>query len=386
MLVRRVSLAVAPFALLLLPAPADAAIERAVGFVRVTGESGELACLPGSRSVGQFTGRVIEVLAEANLDPEIAVVLTGSVLSCADLFYVPLANDVRGIGYARSNGEETFDLTPDSRLAGVAFLNDLPYWLSEEDEFRTAFLHEIGHRFLARVHAEVDGREVNLTGREGGHWSYFLETGSSPLEGNHFTGDGPFTTDTERYPSQYSPLDLYLMGALAAEDVGALRLLEGVDMNEELDCRGDPLGASSAPQYCEPKTFSGSWLEFSVDDVVTAEGPRSPAFDEAPRALDVAFILFDDESGAFDRASCDELSRLTAERIGDFSTATRGVLELVHLGDEGTSCAELEFATPEEPGGCSMTAPRSVRGWAVLAYLVVFGAGYRRRRTNRARR
>lgn len=370
---------------MLVPNLARATVERADGFVRVTGESGELACVPGSRSAGRFSERVIEVLAEANLDPEIAVVLTGSVLSCTDLFYVPLANDVRGIGYARSNGEETFDLTPDSRLAGVAFLNDLPYWLSEQDEFRTAFLHEIGHRFLARVHAEVDGRDVNLTGREGGHWSYFLETESSPLEGNHFTGDGPFTTATEQYPSQYSPLDLYLMGALPAEEVGALRLLEGADSSGAFDCRGLPLGASSAPQYCEPRTFSGSWLEFSVDDVVMAEGPRVPAFDEAPRALDVAFVLFDDESGAFDRASCDELSRLTAERVGDFSAATRGVLELVHLTDEGTSCSGLEFAIPEETGGCSLATPRSVRGWEMLAYLAVFAAGYRRRHQLRRR-
>lgn len=371
----------ATFALLLLPRmaeAADGAVERAAGFVRVVGESGELACMPGSHTRGEFTDRVIEILSEADLDPEVAVVLTGRALSCADLFYVPLANDVRGIGYARSNDDELFDYTPDSRLAGVAFLNDLPYWLSEEDEFRTAFLHEVGHRFLARVHAEVDGQDVDLTGREGGHWSYFFETDSSPLEGNHFVGEGPFRTETERYPSRYSPLDLYLMGALAAEDVGALRLLEGAETSGEHDCRGSPLTPSSAPQYCEPRELSGQWLEFSVDEIVAAEGSRLPAFGEAPRGLDVAFVLFDDGSGAFDSESCDALSQGAERRIEDFSVATRGTLTLGHLTEDGTPCSELEFASAAGSSGCAVSQPQPLGSWTtVLAGAAV--AFWRRR-------
>src|SRR5690606_34248280 len=123
-------------------------------------------------------------------------------------------NDVAGIGYQRSGDSERFDDAPERRLEGIVFLNDLPYWLNEPEELKAAFLHELGHRWLTRVHARVDGEDISLTGRDDEHWSYFLDAGASPLEGNLWSEDMPPFSTAPRYPLSYTPLDLYLMGAL----------------------------------------------------------------------------------------------------------------------------------------------------------------------------
>ena len=63
---------------------------------------------------------------------------------------VDVAREPR-IGYGYFYDDELFDLSPGSALEGIAFLNDMTYWESNDEELTRSFLHELGHRWGARV-------------------------------------------------------------------------------------------------------------------------------------------------------------------------------------------------------------------------------------------
>ncbi|MFZ5477574.1 MAG: hypothetical protein ACOZNI_12430 [Myxococcota bacterium] len=202
-------------------------------------------------------------------------------------FYSPLANDVRGIG----------DRIYDSGMTaqGLLFMNAWQYWSGQSDTFTSAvFGQELGHRWGSYVRYDLgDGERDDILGRDDGHWSYWLETSNSPMEGNAWTdnGDGTFTLDAGEEVA-YSDLDLYLMGLVGPEDVAPFYLIA--------DPSGLARNASSSPEYYasgDDQTASGSRVDITIDDVIRAEGARDPAAGEAQTAfrMAVVLVLADDE-------------------------------------------------------------------------------------------
>jgi hypothetical protein len=321
------------------------------GFFVVAGATtaADAACVSQKAANVALVELVERVDAELGIDPQIAVLLTAGSLACANLFYVPVENDVRGIGYEHEDGREVFDDSPASRLEGVAFLNDFPYWRLHPDEFRKDFAHEIGHRFGARVRAAGAGDA--LLGRESQHWSYFLDSAGSPLEGNAWTqtGASQYVADTPLALAGFSELDLYLMGSLPAAAVKPSSLL--ATSTPGTDCLGHPLTAASPPQSCGALTFDGSASTIDIEAVVQAEGARDPAPDPTPRTLDVAYFVLSSGSD-FTRDECEALAAVLPERISDFSVATRGSLSLASLAEPNGSC---ELAS-EEPSSAAPSA------------------------------
>jgi hypothetical protein len=62
------------------------------------------------------------------------------------------------------------------------------------------------------------------------HWSFFLDTGGSPLEGNAWELAGhDYRTVTDATSGEFSALDLYLMGAAEAAEVDPMLLLRPLD-------------------------------------------------------------------------------------------------------------------------------------------------------------
>lgn len=370
--------------------------QLADGFVYAGGESGEVGCLPAATVATPLLTATTRALDAAGLDPDFAVLLTAQVLTCPSIFYSSVENDIEGIGYQRERQPALFDDAPDRRLQGIAFLNDLPYWEDNPAEFELAFLHELGHRWLARVHATLADEEVALTGRDGDHWSYFLDTGGSPLEGNVWSDgdqDGTFVANTPAFPVRYSALDLYLMGAASADEVGPLRLFRpDVSANDaQLDCSGRPVAPASPPQACGPLTFSGAWQPLSIDDVIQAEGPRLPSVEEAPKRFSVAFVLLDPGDAGFDADGCQRVGAWAEHLTALFSDATDGRLTLENAALGGKSCAELELAKGRAAGGgCALaparaSAPRLPWGLLAAAGLLAFCRRPSRRRTQSGR-
>lgn len=333
-------------------------------------------CVPGRTGDEALVGFAKGVTAALGVDPHFVVVLADAWPGCDVVHYVPLSNDVPGIGYARTNADELFDDDPEAALLGVAFLNDIPYWRENPDEYRSTFVHELGHRWGARVHAFRDGVDYDLTGRQRSHWGYFVETFDSPLEGNRFRAvEGAWVVEATRHPLVFSPLDLYLMGIRSAAEVPPFRFFpEGTV--DGVDCRGNRAGVASGPQWCEDKTVVGTPIELSAEDVRRAEGERPP--EARGRAFDVLFVVATAGAG-LGEAVCEFVEEAIPGHLADFERATEGGLGLLLAegSDEARSCAEL--ARTPEPGGCGLAGLRAPAPVGFLGGLFVAFGLHRRR-------
>lgn len=222
--------------------------------------------LMGGLSYGGLEQAVAEALADRDTTYDV-VALTHSpslpVVFTAGAFHLGYDNlGIEGTG-APHLYEPGFD------LRAVLWMNDLTYWDTYGDDMvGWVFAHELGHHWLAYPHLALPGVEPDaLLGRQRFHWSYFLSTTNSPMEGNHWVdhGDGTFTTDIDA-PRVYSPLDLYMMGWLGPDEVPDTFLVVPDDPGE--------LTRESAPAYLwddpEAVTLSGTRVEITLDDILEA--------------------------------------------------------------------------------------------------------------------
>jgi hypothetical protein len=319
------------------------------------------------------------------LDPQIVVVLATAPLACGDLFYLPFSNDVQGIGYQHQDGRELFDDSPDSRLEGIAFLNDFPYWQTYPEEFAKDFNHEIAHRWAARVYVTRDGATSPiLLGRQLQHWSYYLDTGGSPIEGNAWSStDGQhLRADTPTSLRPFSDLDLYLMGILPAAEVRPERLV--VSSDAAFDCLGHAISASSPPQTCGALAIAGRAESIGIDAVLDAEGERVPAPDPSARVVDVAVLVLESKAADLDQAMCEALTSNLRERLDDFQSSTLGRIVLHNLSESSTTCTELCAAMPTpfgpdaESSGCDFASRATRIDWTVISGFLLLAMLMRR--------
>ncbi|MFZ5477625.1 MAG: hypothetical protein ACOZNI_12685 [Myxococcota bacterium] len=256
-------------------------------------------------------------------------------------FYSPLANDAQGIG----------DRVYDSGMAlqGLLFMNAWQYWSGESDTYTSAvFGQELGHRWGSYVHYDRgDGERDDLLGRDDAHWSYWLETSNSPMEGNAWSdnADGTFTLDAGEEVA-YSDLDLYLMGLVGPEEVAPFFLVDDPD--------GLDRNAASSPEYYatgRQQTARGSRVDVTIDDVVRAEGQRSPAAGDAQSSFRMAIVLLlaDDEQPDEETLAGADAVRARFEEV--WEDDTRG------LADLDTSPGDT-VVEPLDPG--AFTSPQVV--------------------------
>lgn len=214
-------------------------------------------------------------------------------------FYEPEANTTMGIGqmpFRRST----------SPREGFVFMN---YWRSFDETFgrggaalvrgqsRMVFNQEAGHRWSAFVQTATTprGRDV-LRGRMQSHWSYFLDSGGSPMEGNAWrdNGNGTFTTVTTIDNWKYSGLDLYLMGLIPPAEVAPFFVITRPMLGTARDVHGQPITSSSPPQVPalgRPVTIGGQRVDLSIQDVITKNGTRSPRAGTAPTRWRAVFVM-----------------------------------------------------------------------------------------------
>jgi hypothetical protein len=374
-----------------LPGPGFALVRNAPSLA-------EAGCAPGSLQNAALLDIVERAERSLGVDAALAVVLATRPLSCKSLYYVPVANDVRGIGYAHIGGREIFDDSPGSALEGIAFLNDWPYWQAHEEEFQSAFEHELAHRWSGRVHADWGtGPSAALLGRTQSHWSYFFDSAGSPLEGNIWDAeDGGWQSATPRYPTSYSPLDLYLMGAALPEEVPTLFLLENPSLPPAaLDCRGNGISAASPPQGCAPLQIGAEPTTLTLAQIQAVEGQRDPPPSSEPRKLSLLVLVLPASDGGFDAQDCRALSSSLATRRAGFEQATWGRLSLDSPLDGAGDCGSDDWAAmPDAIAPPAPAANRSaVHGCALgerplllrqqLACALAGLAAWARRRTRR---
>lgn len=378
------------------PSPAPN-VQRGPGFALVRGAGGlaDVGCAPPEIASAALADAVRRVQLSLQVDAQLAVILTTGAARCDAIYYIPLANDTRGIGYAHADPREVFDDTPGLALEGIAFLNDWPYWSQRQQELQSAFNHELGHRWGGRVRSRADAGGLELLGRGGDHWSYFLDTGGSPLEGNLWVAaEAGYESRTPEYPSEFSALDLYLMGVAEPHEVPPLRLLTQARA-EGLDCALRPISASSPPQTCGDAFVQAELTDIGIDEIIQAEGPRVPAAAAEPKEVELVVLVIETPSSPLRGADCEQLALALTQRRAGFERATRGRLRLVDVLGEGGSCDGLSLdaepplspstpALPRAPS-CALAGPSAARSPALWLLLACLCTGYRRREASNAR-
>lgn len=314
---------------------------------------------------------------------------TFSLVQGVGAFYQSLANDVKGVGYKQAAEldpvipAEFFDDTPNSQFVGFLHMNDwhnfiLPGNTGFNDEWISlVFGQELGHAWLSFVYADVgNGPSDLMLGRSNAHWNFYLETGGSPVEGHQWTdnGDGTFTA-AQLDKFQFSDLDLYLMGLMAPEEVKPWFLIE-----DPHDC----VDSALPDKECAPKDgfsfkadqyrVSGTRRDLKIEDVIAAEGPRVPAYPDAPNEFSLSFILIKRPGETLCDEELEAIDGVIERSITQWVDQTRGRADLInrtHVDDPiepGISCSEENTtgsdatATGTGGDGSSSTAAESSSG------------------------
>jgi len=230
-------------------------------------------------------------------------------------FEVNVRNEVRGIGLETRDDSRAWGSS--GVLASAVFMDSVDPYLNV-DGFEILG-HEVGHRWLARLRfRDARGTSGALLGRGDVHWSFFLDTDASVLEGNDIAelGDGLF--ETTGIVSGYSALDLYAMGLVSpAELAPFFYVAEADDFRPARSYR-----VSSGPEV--GVQFSGIRREVQIADVVAAMGPRVPSAGNAPRRLRQAFVLVADAAAPASGERLAAVARIRRRFEAWYSGATWG--------------------------------------------------------------
>ncbi len=142
--------------------------------------------------------------------------------------------------------------------------------------------HETGHRWLTRVMFRDANRQVSdqLLGRQRAHWSFFMDSDGSVMEGNEIEDQRGGVFRTVAAAERYSRLDLYAMGLATAAEVPAWFY---IDSPNSTRTRETPPIAGI--------TINGTRRDVLIQDVIDVLGPRVPAAADSPRVHRQAFVF-----------------------------------------------------------------------------------------------
>jgi hypothetical protein len=237
-------------------------------------------------------------------------------------FELNVKNDVQGIGL-QTGLDETVQWGSTGGLASVVFMDSIDQYL-EVDGFEILG-HEVGHRWLARVRFR-DGRGAlsnALLGRGLVHWSFFMNSDASVLEGNRIADRGGGRFETVDITRGYSALDQYVMGMRLPEEVPPVFYVDEPDNFRP----NRSFKFSSAPEA--GISFTGTRRDVRIEEVIAALGPRVPDALHAPRLLRHAFILVADDVAPATADRLQALARIRS-RFGPYylgATEGRGAVD-----------------------------------------------------------
>ena len=197
-------------------------------------------------------------------------------------------NEVRGIGV------DVYDIASDfgsgGTLRSVVAMDALTKYpddpaarLLGQNNTLSLLGQESGHRWLVFLQfRNASGvRSTALLGRDQAHWSFFVDSDGSVMEGNDWDDKGGGTFVTRDPVRRYSRLDQYAMGLVGEGDVPPFFYIES------------PSGTSKEPESAPVAAgtqVTGTRRDVLIQDVVAAMGVRRPSADESPRVHRQAFV------------------------------------------------------------------------------------------------
>ena len=161
-----------------------------------------------------------------------------------------------------------------------------PVPLRTIDNSISILAHESGHLFLAyaSVPNPNDPSNPPMLGGQNAHWSFNFNSDASLVEGNRIQDNGAgasprfLTTGAEQH---FSPLDQYLMGFRASQDVPPF--------HEMFYVPDSPYARTRLPQT--GVRFNGTRRDVSIDELIAAVGRRTPDYTVAQRHFRFGFML-----------------------------------------------------------------------------------------------
>jgi hypothetical protein len=238
-------------------------------------------------------------------------------------FESTIANEIQGIGV------DLFDLSRQfgsaGRLRSFTMMDRLGKY---PDDPTTRFLgenntlsvlgQEVGHRWLAYFNfVDHTGQQSEeLLGRDLAHWSFFMDSDASVMEGNDIEDLGGGSFRTAGAVRRYSRLDQYAMGLLAPAEVPAFFYVQSpVNMSSQK-------AKDSAPQT--GVTFNGTRRDVLIGDVISVHGARVPAAAQSPRIHRQAFLYVVGAGRSVDSGQVAKVDRIRQQWEAFFLQATDG--------------------------------------------------------------
>lgn len=208
------------------------------------------------------------------------------------------------------------------RLMQIDFMNAPA--LYDDGHDASIVIHETVHHFSAYIELPGTPTEAFLLDDGWAHWNIHVNTGGPSATGyGDLTdlGGGRFAF-TVIYPLTLSPLELYLAGWLPPEQVGPMFYVRDAS---DYDPPSPPFdGPWRHGSYGQDASFAGTRVDFTIDDVVAANGVRSPAFGEAPSELRFAFVLVCEDTAACDPQALAIVEAQRTAMATQFGEATGG--------------------------------------------------------------
>jgi hypothetical protein len=205
-------------------------------------------------------------------------------------FETTVANEIRGLGVDVLDQSRAFGSA--GRLRSLVMMDTLGKYPADPQtrflgENNTVSLigQEAGHRWLAFLRfRDHDGRRSDaLLGRDEAHWSFFMDSDASVMEGNDIEDLGGGSFRTVAAVRRYSALDQYAMGLVTSSQVAPFFYVENpVNVSPSRD-------AEDAPRV--GVTFNGTKRTVLLQDVVAVMGARQPAAGQGARVFRQAFIF-----------------------------------------------------------------------------------------------
>lgn len=173
--------------------------------------------------------------------------------------------------------------------------------------------HETGHRWLALLKFLDADRMISdqLLGRQRAHWSFFLDSDGSVMEGNEIEdlGGGGFRTVSST--EKYSRLDLYAMGLATAAEVPRFFYIDA------------PIsGFNREDQQTVGTAIIGTRRNVLIQDVIEAMGPRVPAAADSPKVHRQAYVFVRRSTAVLEPQDLTRLARIREQFGPFFSRAT----------------------------------------------------------------
>ena len=324
-----------------------------------------------------------------------------------------VGNDVKGIGLQQAYGGDGTKKSPYPPLKSILLHNNVTA-LETRASVQNAtvdgfaqylFLLELSHNWGPNLQLVPSGdgggpAAGELTGFPF-HWSFFLNPGG-PAGGNAWQDDGDAGswTISGQTPKalKYSTLDLYMMGLVAKSDVPPFGVLENtvVPPTPTDPFFKGPYSAQSFPWFgSTPFTVQGTMRTITIDDVVAANGERTPDVTTSQKAFTLGVVLVVGQNDTDDQIASAEatMDPIAPSLPAAFQDATGGkaTMSLVTLSDDtdagappddaGTTSSD-QAAPSSDSGGCNVTDRNEGGGWSwlVSALTIAVGGAFARRR------